>query len=46
MEHKIKECDCGEDSCPICKWGAGICAVCGKAEGELDSPCSPTEKGD
>ena len=40
-EHVIKECDCNNEDCPICNWGAEICKNCGGAEGELDQPCEP-----
>jgi hypothetical protein len=38
-------CDCrtkGDDaplSCPVCDSGLSVCALCGKAEVELDGPC-------
>lgn len=39
--HILKECDgkCGDDPCPICVWGAGICSICNAAESELETPC-------
>lgn len=42
-----KDCGCIKDtdySCPICDGGLAVCAVCGKAEVELDQPCTPREK--
>ena len=37
-----KDCPCdGDPFCNICEGGLGLCRVCGKAEIELDEPCTP-----
>lgn len=47
MKHKIilpKECDCSWDDlndCPTCDMSLNVCKHCGKAESELDQPCTP-----
>jgi hypothetical protein len=37
------DCDKHDDNrqCPVCDWGLGVCAKCGKAESQLDEPCEP-----
>lgn len=38
-------CDCKQSGmdgdCPVCDWGLGVCADCGRAECDLDQPCVP-----
>ena len=38
-EHVMATCNCKKEKCPICKLGADICEICGKAEGELIGRC-------
>jgi hypothetical protein len=48
MEHVLRTpetCDCdryGDRLCPVCDHGLAICAICGRAENELDGPCPGT----
>lgn len=39
VPHIWRKCNCQEDRCPYCSWGAAECTVCGAAEGQLLSFC-------
>jgi hypothetical protein len=39
------EIDDDHKECPVCEWGAGICKVCGAAEGQLMDMCECPGEG-
>lgn len=39
MKHTIRECNCDNEYCNICRGGLMSCTVCGGAEGTLPTDC-------
>ena len=45
----VKTCKCDKQSdypCPVCDGGLAVCSLCGKAEIELDQPCTSNAHAD